>query len=83
MNHKHLSPEVRQANKLNARRKLQQDRQYAEGTEEVLRQIMPRTFKEPTPDHVWADRDRRMAVDETPNMLLLGDPAVPRWMSNK
>lgn len=34
------------------------------------------------PDEVLADRDRRINAELTTNMAVLGDPVVPRWMSN-
>lgn len=34
------------------------------------------------PDHVLEDRERRQNAPETPNTRWLGDPVVPRWMSN-
>ena len=33
------------------------------------------------PVEVLFDRDRRLNAELTPNMIILGDPVVPRWMS--
>lgn len=34
------------------------------------------------PNHVLEDRQRRLNAPETLNSKYLGDPVVPRWMSN-
>ena len=75
---KRQSAEVKQVNALRNKQRRQEETRISQ----VASRLTRHGFREPTPDHVWADRDRRMAVDETPNMMLLGDPTTTRWDSN-
>lgn len=35
------------------------------------------------PEHVLMERAERLNAPQTPNTVCLGDPVVPRWMSNQ
>lgn len=61
---------------------------HLQKTRERIKARLPRTSagqigpRKDVPAHVLEDRERRQNAPETLNVKYLGDPAVPRWMSN-
>lgn len=48
----------------------------------IMRAVGLSADRPDVPDEVWEDRDRRANAERTINMVLFGDPVVPRWSSN-